>query len=80
MYKFLDLFSGCGGMTLGFSDPRFCGGFASVFAIDHDKAAAGSYGLNFGDHVVCGDIEEWVSGKHIPHADICYRRASLSGL
>lgn len=70
MYKLLDLFSGCGGMTLGFSDSRFCGGFESVFAIDHDKAAAASYNLNLGNHGICGDIEEWVSGKHIPHADI----------
>ena len=69
-YKLLDLFSGCGGMTLGFSDPRFCGGFESVFAIDHDKASANSYALNFGNHVVCGDIEELVSGKHVPQADI----------
>lgn len=70
MYKLLDLFSGCGGMTFGFSDPRFCGGFESVFAVERDMAAAGSYSLNFGDHAVCGDIEEWVSGKRIPQADI----------
>lgn len=58
-------------MTLGFTDPRFCGGFESIFAIDHDKAAAASYGLNFGDHNICGDIEEWVSGNHaVPKADI----------
>ena len=71
MYRLLDLFSGCGGMTLGFVDPRFCGGFESIFAIDHDKAAVGSYGLNFGNHAVCGDIEDWVSGnKKIPQTDI----------
>jgi DNA (cytosine-5)-methyltransferase 1 len=67
----IDLFSGCGGMTLGFSDPRFCGDFRSIFAVDHDKAAAAGYSVNFGNHAVCGDIEEWVSGKHtIPQADI----------
>jgi DNA (cytosine-5)-methyltransferase 1 len=67
----LDLFSGCGGMTLGFADPRFCGGFTSVFAIDHDKAATESYALNFGNHAVCGDIEDWAGGKHsVPAADI----------
>ncbi|MDM8215714.1 DNA cytosine methyltransferase [Desulfovibrio piger] len=69
MYKLVDLFSGCGGMTLGFSDTRFCGGFKSIFAIDHDKAAAASYGLNFGQHIICGDIEKWV-GRRIPKADI----------
>ncbi len=71
MYKLVDLFSGCGGMTLGFSDRRFCGGFESIFAIDHDKAAADSYRINFGNHVVCGEIEAWASGRHkIPQADI----------
>ena len=71
MYKMIDLFSGCGGMTLGFADERLCGGFESVFAIDHDKAAASSYKLNFGDHAVCGDIEEWIKGNQdIPKADI----------
>lgn len=71
MYKLLDLFSGCGGMTLGFSDPRFCGGFESVFAIDWDKAAAQSYAVNFGQHAVCGDIENWASRKfEVPQADI----------
>lgn len=71
MYKLIDLFSGCGGMTLGFTDPRFAGGFKSVFAIDNDKAAIESYALNFGRHTFCGDIEEWVSGKYeIPQADI----------
>lgn len=70
MYRLLDLFSGCGGMTLGFSDPRFCGGFESIFAIDHDKAAVGSYTLNFSNHAVCSDIEDWISDKQIPQADI----------
>jgi DNA (cytosine-5)-methyltransferase 1 len=71
MYTFLDLFSGCGGMSLGFSDPRFCGGFESVFAVDRDRAAVGSYGLNFGAHAVCGDIEEWASGRRgAPKADV----------
>ena len=71
MYKLLDLFSGCGGMTLGFTDPRFGGGFKSVFAIDWEKAAADSYSLNFGPHAVCGDIEEWASGNYaVPKADI----------
>lgn len=71
MYTLLDLFSGCGGMTLGFTDDRFCGGFRSVFAVDHDKAATGSYALNFGPHAACGDIEAWASGrKPLPKADV----------
>lgn len=71
MYRLLDLFSGCGGMSLGFSDPRFCGGFRSVFAIDNNQAAVESYMLNFGNHAVCGDIETWISEcRDIPKADI----------
>lgn len=58
-------------MTLGFSDPRFCGGFESIFAIDSNKAAVGSYRMNFGDHAICGDIEDWTSPeKRIPQADV----------
>jgi DNA (cytosine-5)-methyltransferase 1 len=58
-------------MSLGFTDPRFGGGFESVFAVDHDKAASASYALNFGDHAVCGDIEDWAGGKRmVPNADI----------
>lgn len=71
MYRLLDLFSGCGGMTLGFSDPRFCGGFKSIFAIDNNPAAVDSYNLNFGDHAVCRNIEEWLlENCEIPKADI----------
>ena len=58
-------------MTLGFTDPRFCGGFESVLAVDHDKAATAAYALNFGPHTVCGDIEEEVGpGRAAPKADI----------
>ena len=70
MYKLLDLFSGCGGMSLGFCDPRFCGGFKSIFAIDNNKYAVSSYNLNFGNHAICEDIETWISSKDIPQADI----------
>lgn len=71
MYRLLDLFSGCGGMTLGFSDPRFCGGFESIFAIDNNPAAVDSYILNFGDHALCRNIEEWLlESNEIPKADI----------
>lgn len=69
-YRLIDLFCGAGGMTLGFSDKRFGGGFQSVWAIDHDAAAVGTYRRNFGDHVHCGDIEEWVSSGEVPTADV----------
>ncbi len=71
MYRLLDLFSGCGGLSSGFVDPRFCGGFESVLAVDADKAAARSYALNFGPHAACGDIEAWAAGRReVPRADL----------
>jgi DNA (cytosine-5)-methyltransferase 1 len=53
-YSLVDLFAGCGGMTLGFEQT---GCFQSVFAVEWDEAAAETYRRNFGDHVVAGPIE-----------------------
>ena len=70
-YRVIDLFSGAGGMTLGFTDGRFGGGFESVWAVDLDPAAVATYRHNFGDHAECADIEDWLtSGKAIPQADV----------
>jgi len=70
-YRLIDLFAGAGGMTLGFVDRRFCGGFESVWALDADESAVGTHRQNFGPHAECGDIEEWVSsGRPIPQADV----------
>jgi len=70
-YRVIDLFSGAGGMTLGMTDPRFCGGFESVWALDNDQAAIQTYSRNFGDHANCDDIEAWVrDGRPIPAADL----------
>jgi DNA (cytosine-5)-methyltransferase 1 len=70
-YRLIDLFSGAGGMTLGFTDPRFHGGFKGVWAVDHDAASIATQKRNFGDHACQADIEEWVSsGKPIPKADV----------
>lgn len=72
-YRLIDLFCGCGGMTLGFVHPRFCGAFESVFALDNDAAAIESYRANFGSHAFHGDVEGWASGERaasIPSADI----------
>lgn len=69
-YKLMDLFCGAGGMTLGFTDARFGGGFESVWAIDNDEAAVETYKTNFGDHVHCDDIEKWVNEScSVPEAD-----------
>ncbi len=71
MIPLIDLFSGCGGMTLGFCDARFGGAFRSVFALDHDPAAAASYAHNFGPHGRQGDVEYWASGREpVPSARV----------
>src|SRR5262245_10590025 len=54
-YLLMDLFAGCGGMTLGFTET---GRFDPVFAVEMDEHAAGTYAANFGaDHVVADKIE-----------------------
>lgn len=58
-------------MTLGFVDKRFCGSFKSVWALDIDRASVETHRKNFGDHAVCGDIEQWLaSGRPVPQADV----------
>jgi DNA (cytosine-5)-methyltransferase 1 len=70
-YKVIDLFAGAGGMTLGFSDPRFCGGFEPILSIDNDKAATETHARNFDEDTVClGDIEQWILRNEVPEADV----------
>jgi len=70
-YKIIDLFCGAGGMSLGFADPRFCGGFECVLAVDNDKSSIETHSANFGGKVFCGNIEDWLAGNpRIPKADV----------
>lgn len=69
-HRLIDLFSGAGGMTLGFVSPDFCGGFESVLALDVDAAATATHRLNFGGHAVCADIEEWLKTADVPAGDV----------
>ncbi len=71
-YKLIDLFCGCGGMTLGFAGNAFCNAFESVFALDNDPAAIQSHRANFGPHAVCGDIEACARGEDggVPKAHV----------
>src|SRR4051812_46047645 len=65
--RMIDLFAGCGGLTLGFTST---GHFTSVAAVEHDLAAASTYAANFGeDHVHWGKIEDWVK-TNLPAADV----------
>lgn len=71
-YKLIDLFSGCGGTTLGFVETDR---FESVFANDFNTAALESYRANFdpqGEHSVDGDIVELLKNSPdiIPQADV----------
>ncbi|PPA56676.1 DNA cytosine methyltransferase [Micromonospora chalcea] len=62
----IDLFAGCGGMTVGFHRE----GFRSVMAVEWDRAAASTYAANFGEaHTRWTDIAE-VREDEIPQADV----------
>ena len=62
----IDLFAGCGGMTVGFVES----GFTPVLAVEFDRAAASTYAANFGeDHVFYGDITQ-LPTEMIPEADV----------
>lgn len=62
----MDLFSGCGGMTTGFTQQDF----ETVLAVEWDRPAAATYAANHGEeHVIAGDISE-VSNASIPAVDV----------
>ena len=54
---YADLFSGCGGMSLGFEQA----GFECVGAIDKDENAAQTYASNIGVEPIVGDITEFTA-------------------
>lgn len=61
----ISLFSGCGGLDLGFIKA----GFKIIFANDIDKEACESYSKNIGNHIICKDIYQ-LNSKEVPNADI----------
>lgn len=63
--KVISLFSGCGGLDLGFVKA----GFEIVWANDFDKEATQSYEANIGKHIVHKSIYD-VDTNTIPNADI----------
>jgi DNA (cytosine-5)-methyltransferase 1 len=70
-YKLIDLFCGAGGMSLGFVDPRFCGGFECVLAVDNDRDAIETHAANFKGKTVHGNIELWLTDNPVvPKADV----------
>ena len=52
--KVVSLFSGCGGMDLGFQQA----GYELIWANDFDKSACETYSMNIGEHIRYGDITE----------------------
>src|SRR3954447_538747 len=62
----IDLFAGCGGMTVGFAAE----GFTSKLAVEWNQFAAATYAANFGEeHTFCGDIAD-VTDDEIPDVDV----------
>ena len=71
MYKIVSLFTGCGGLDLGFR-----GGFTSlgrfyekrrfehIWCNDVDKNACLTFERNFSEPIVCGDITEILNGNY----------------
>lgn len=68
--RVIDLFSGAGGMSLGFCDKQFGGGFTTVLALDNDAAAIKTHELNFPGRAVQANIEEWLLHNEVPKADV----------
>ena len=61
-YKAASLFSGCGGLDLGFIHE----GFEIIWANDFFKEAVQTYEKNIGDHIVFGDITK-IQSEEIPN-------------
>ena len=61
-YKIASLFSGCGGLDLGFIQE----GFEVVWANDFFKEAVETYKNNIGNHIVYGDITK-IPSSEIPN-------------
>lgn len=66
--KVISLFSGCGGLDLGFRQQ----GYDTVWANDIDEWAAATYRRNLGDAMVCKNIEKInpAKDKSIPACDL----------
>jgi DNA (cytosine-5)-methyltransferase 1 len=70
-FTLIDLFSGAGGMTLGFTQ-AFGHNFEPIWANDFNKYCVDTYNLNFGSHCVLGDIKDILADPNIkiPQADV----------
>lgn len=66
--KVISLFTGCGGLDLGFRQ----NGYNVIWANDHEHWACETYKHNFGESIIEGDIEEInpYDDKTIPECDL----------
>lgn len=64
--KLIDLFSGAGGMSLGFRNE----GVEPILALDNDAAAIETHKANFEGEAYCANIEEWLETAEVPKADV----------
>ncbi len=63
--RVISLFSGCGGMDLGF----IMAGHSIVWANDFDKDSCDTYEANFNYRPICAKIED-IKSEEIPEADV----------
>lgn len=59
----VDLFAGCGGLTLGFVNQ----GFEPILALEDNATAVDTYQAHFGDHIRCERIDEYTK---VPKAEV----------
>ena len=71
VYRLIDLFSGAGGLTLGFIQARNAA-FLPVWANDFNAFAAQTYNRNFGEHCTVKDLVEVLGDAEfvVPQADV----------
>src|SRR4051812_7560096 len=62
----IDLFAGCGGMTVGFRNE----GFRPVLSVEWDRAAASTYAANFGESHTRNEDITLIEDDEIPDATI----------
>lgn len=65
MIKVVSLFSGGGGLDLGFKSE----GYDIIWAIDNNQNAVNTYKANIGNHIICTDINS-INVESIPRADV----------
>ena len=65
MIKVVSLFSGGGGLDLGFKSE----GYQIIWAIDNNQNAVSTYKYNIGNHIICSDIND-IDINSIPRADV----------